>query len=48
MPYSTPRLDYSVREGQKHITENRMLNLKFVSLLVLNQKLLAFFFRCLP
>lgn len=48
MPYSTPRMDYSAREGQKHITENRMLNLKFVLLLVLNHKLLAFLFRCLP
>lgn len=27
MPYSTPKMDYSVHEGQKHITENRMLNL---------------------
>lgn len=43
-----PRTDHSMREGQKHITENRMLNLKFVLLLVPSHKLLSFFFRCFP
>lgn len=48
MPHSGQRKDYSVCEGQKHITVNRILNLKLILLLGLNLKLLVFFFRCLP
>lgn len=46
--HSAPRTDHSVSEGQKHITENRMLHLRFVLLLVPSHKLVSFFFRCWP
>lgn len=30
MPYSAPTIDHNVLKGQKHVTDDRMLNMKFV------------------